>query len=266
MADFETIKLETGGDVAVITLNRPERLNACPPNMADEITAALREAVAGGARAVLMTGEGRAFCSGADLAGGGGGGQSAVSGGDAAKMSLDGHYNIMMKNIAELPVPFVTAVKGPAAGVGCSIGLSGDFVICGDSAYFLQAFVNIGLIPDGGATWMLPRLIGKARAYEMMMLGEKIPAARALDWGMVHKVVSDEAMMDEAMALAKRLAEGPTLALGLMRRLARENLEVSYSEALDAEANAQRTAGNSDDAKIGALAFLKKEKAHFTGQ
>ncbi|MGP1354720.1 MAG: enoyl-CoA hydratase-related protein [Parasphingopyxis sp.] len=266
MAEYDTIKLAVADTIATITLNRPERLNAMPPAMADEISAALDEALGEGVRCVIMTGEGRAFCSGADLAGGGRDGSSEISGGDRAKASLDGHYNPMMKKLAELPVPLITAVKGPAAGVGCSAGLAGDFVICGESAYFLQAFVNIGLVPDGGATWMLPRLIGKARAFEMMMLGEKIPAEKALEWGMAYKVVPDDALMDEAQALAERLAKGPTKALGLMRRTAMENLERDYSDALDAEANAQREAGNSQDAVIGAVAFLKKEKAQFTGQ
>ncbi|MEM8697191.1 MAG: enoyl-CoA hydratase-related protein [Pseudomonadota bacterium] len=266
MVDYEMITLNVVDDIATIRLNRPERLNAMPPAMADEISTALDEALEQNVRCVVMTGEGRAFCSGADLAGGGRDGGGDISGGDRAKVSLDGHYNPMMKKLAELPVPLITAVKGPAAGVGCSAGLAGDFVICGESGYFLQAFVNIGLVPDGGATWMLPRLIGKARAFEMMMLGEKIAAQQALEWGMVHKVVPDDALMDEARALAERLAKGPTLALGLMRRTAMENLDRSYSDALDAEANAQREAGNSQDAMIGAVAFLKKEKAQFIGQ
>lgn len=266
MADYETIKLAVADDIATITLNRPERLNAMPPAMADEISAALDEALGEGVRCVLMTGEGRAFCSGADLAGGGRDGGGDISGGDRAKASLDGHYHPMMKKIADLPVPFITAVNGPAAGVGCSAALAGDFVIAGRSGYFLQAFVNIGLIPDGGATWMLPRQIGKARAFEMMMLGEKIPAAQALDWGLIYKVVDDADLMDEALALAKRLAEGPTFALGKMRKLARDNMDLGYHEALDAEADAQREAGNSQDAVIGAVAFLKKEKPKFTGQ
>jgi 2-(1,2-epoxy-1,2-dihydrophenyl)acetyl-CoA isomerase len=233
--------------------------------MADEIVAALDEALAAGARAVLMTGAGRAFCSGADLAGGRDR-SSGVGGGDGAKASLDGHYNPMMKKFAELPVPLVTAVKGPAAGIGCSMALAGDFVLVGESGYFLQAFVNIGLVPDGGASWTLPRLIGKARAFEMMMLGEKIPAAKAAEWGMVYKTVSDDALLDEACALAAKLAKAPTLALGLMRRTAAENLDRDFGAALDAEANAQREAGNSQDAVIGAVAFLKKEKAVFTGK
>ena len=265
MTDYETIKLDVADTVATITLNRPERLNAAPTQMADEIVTALDDALAQGARAVVITGEGRAFCSGADLAGGRDR-TSGVGGGDVAKASLDGHYNPMMKALAALPVPLVTAVRGPAAGVGCSMALAGDFVVASETAYFLQAFVNIGLVPDGGASWTLPRLIGKARAFEMMMLGEKIPAAKALDWGMVYKVVDDAALMDEAMALAKRLATGPTLALGIMRRTAAENLDRGFSDALDAEANAQREAGNSQDAVIGAVAFLKREKAQFTGK
>jgi 2-(1,2-epoxy-1,2-dihydrophenyl)acetyl-CoA isomerase len=266
MTEFQTIKFHIADNIATITLNRPERLNAAPLEMADEISDALGSAVKQGARCVLMTGEGRAFCSGADLAGGGTDSKSRGLGGDGAKYSLNYAYNPMMRAIAELPIPLVTAVNGPAAGVGCSIALAGDFVIASESAYFLQAFVNIGLVPDGGATWMLPRLIGKSRAMEMMMLGEKIRADKALDWGMVYKVVDDAALMEEATALAARLANGPTLALGLMRRMATENLDRSYAEALDVEANAQRIAGDSDDAKIGAIAFLKKEKAAFTGK
>ncbi|WP_406568342.1 enoyl-CoA hydratase-related protein [Alterisphingorhabdus coralli] len=265
MSEFQTIKYDLSDNIATITLNRPERLNAAPVEMATEISDALAQAVSEGARCVLMTGEGRAFCSGADLAAGSDGSSRGL-GGDGAKWSLNYAYNPMMRALAELPIPLVTAVNGPAAGVGCSMGLAGDFVVASESAYFLQAFVNIGLVPDGGATWMLPRLIGKARAMEMMMLGEKIRADRAYEWGMVHKVVDNDSLMDEALALAKRLAEGPTMALGLMRRLAVENLDRSYAEALDAEANAQREAGNSDDARIGAVAFLKKEKAQFTGK
>ncbi|MBC2777394.1 enoyl-CoA hydratase-related protein [Parasphingopyxis marina] len=266
MAGYETILLDIADDIAIITLNRPERLNAAPIEMADEIVTALDEALDAGARAVLMTGAGRAFCSGADLAGGRDRTSGVGGGGDRAKASLENHYNPMMKKLAELPVPLVTAVNGPAAGIGCSMALAGDFVLVGESGYFLQAFVNIGLVPDGGASWTLPRLIGKARAFEMMMLGEKIPAAKAADWGMVYKVVEDGALMDEARALAAKLAKGPTLALGLMRRTAAENLDRDFGAALDAEANAQREAGNSQDAVIGAVAFLKKEKAVFTGK
>lgn len=264
MTDYDTILLDVADDVATITLNRPERLNAAPVGMADDIVAALDAALGQGVRAVLMTGAGRAFCSGADLAAGGERGQGL--GGDAAKHSLDTHYNPMMRRLAELPVPLVAAVNGPAAGIGCSIAFAADFVVAARSAYFLQAFVNIGLVPDGGATWTLPRLIGKARAMEMMMLGERITAERAAEWGMIHKTVDDDALAEEARALAERLARGPTLALGLMRRLIADNLDRDHAAALAAEADAQREAGNSRDAAAGAMAFLAKQAPEFTGR
>ena len=172
MADYETILAERDGDVLKITLNRPERLNAASIQMAEELGLALYDLQ--GARAILITGAGRAFCSGADLQARGS--ASAVSGGDASHRALMNYYNPVVSQILRAPVPVVTAVNGPAAGVGCSIGLAGDFVLAGKSAYFLQAFVNIGLVPDGGSTWLLARTIGKARATRMMMLGERIGA------------------------------------------------------------------------------------------
>ena len=170
---YETITVEQADAITTITLNRPDRLNAMPPQMADEIGDALDHL--GDARALIITGAGRAFCSGADLAMRA---DRAASGGDGAYAALTRSYNPLMLKLAHLPVPIITAVNGPAAGIGCSLALAGDFVVAGASAYFLQAFVNIGLVPDGGATWMLPRLIGKARATEMMLLGERIAADR----------------------------------------------------------------------------------------
>ena len=208
---YETIKLDVADNIATITLNRPERLNACPPQMALEIRSAL--AATKEARCFLITGEGRAFCSGADLAGGGSGDRT-VAGGQGSYDALSTAYNPLMMEMARCPAPIVSAVNGPAAGIGCSIALAADFTIAAKSAYFLQAFVNIGLVPDGGASWMLPRLIGKARATEMMMLGEKIPAEKAESWGLIYKAVENDALMDEAKTLAKRLADGPTVALG----------------------------------------------------
>ncbi|MFN5632175.1 MAG: enoyl-CoA hydratase-related protein, partial [Sphingomonadales bacterium] len=168
--------------------------------------------------------------------------------------------------IMRAPVPVVTAVNGPAAGVGCSIALAGDFVLAGKSAYFLQAFVNIGLVPDGGASWMLPRMVGTARATEMMMLGEKISPEKALDWGMIYKVVEDADLLAEARALATRLANGPTLAYATMRKNILVAMENSYSEQLLAEAEGQRIAGSSEDAVEGGMAFLQKRKAEFKGR
>jgi len=172
----------------------------------------------------------------------------------------------MLLALANLDIPVVTAVNGPAAGVGCSFALSGDFTLAGKSAYFLQAFVNIGLIPDGGSSWLLPRLIGLPRATQMMMLGEKISAEQAAGWGLIYKAVEDDALMAEAEELAKRLASGPTVALGAMRQVLRRGLTQSYSDTLDAEAMGQYRAGNSADAVEGVAAFLQKRKAAFKGQ
>jgi 2-(1,2-epoxy-1,2-dihydrophenyl)acetyl-CoA isomerase len=165
-----------------------------------------------------------------------------------------------------LNMPIITAVNGAAAGVGCSIGLCGDFVIAGKSGYFLQAFVNIGLVPDGGASWMLPRMVGKARATEMMMLGEKISGEKAADWGMIYKCVEDADLLSEARALAARLANGPTIAYATMRKNILVAMENSYSEQLLAEAEGQRIAGGSADAMEGGMAFMQKRKAEFKGK
>jgi 2-(1,2-epoxy-1,2-dihydrophenyl)acetyl-CoA isomerase len=169
-------------------------------------------------------------------------------------------------NLARLNMPIITAVNGAAAGVGCSIGLAGDFVIAGRSGYFLQAFVNIGLVPDGGASWMLPRLVGKARATEMMMLGEKISGEKAAEWGLIYKCVEDEALQAEARALATRLANGPTVAYAVMRKNILTSLENSYAQALLAEAEGQRIAGSSADAAEGGAAFMAKRKPEFQGR
>jgi len=261
---YEMIKLEVADHVATITLNRPERLNSMPPAMADEIRDALDHLPVLGARALLITGEGRGFCSGADL--GGDRAASAVGGGANSRKALRNHYNPMLLALANLNIPVVTAVNGPAAGVGCSFGLSGDFTLVGKSAYFLQAFVNIGLVPDGGSSWILPRLVGLPRATQMMMLGEKISGEQAADWGMVYKCVEDAELIAEARALAARLANGPTLALGTMRKILREGLSQSYAETLDGEAKGQFIAGNSADAMEGIMAFQQKRKTEFKGK
>ena len=258
---FESIRLERVGAVARIVLNRPERLNACPPSMAVEISDAL--AMLGDARAVLLTGEGRAFCSGADLAATGG---RSISGGAGSYKALTESYNPMILKLSRVAVPVVVAVNGPAAGVGCSLALAGDFTIAAKSAYFLQAFVNIGLVPDGGSSWILPRLIGKARAMQMMMLGERIGAEQAADWGLIYKAVDDAALADEALALATRLASGPTVAFGTLRRNLARALETDLAAALLAEAEGQMVAGDSADAAEGIAAFLQKRKPDFKGK
>lgn len=258
---FEHILAERRGDVLVLTLNRPDRLNAAPPAMFDEIRAATGDL--GDARAVLIAGAGRGFCSGADV---GGGALNAEDPGATTFAALNDHYNPALLAIAKLAVPVISAVRGPAAGIGCSLALAADFCVASDTAYFLQAFVNIGLVPDGGATWMLPRLIGRARAAEMMMLGERVLADKALEWGMIHKVVADEALDDAAFALAERLAAGPTVALGLMRRAVHFGYESDYAATMLQEAQAQQAARGTADSMEGGLAFLQKRKPVFTGQ
>ena len=261
MSDYETILTERVGGVLKITLNRPERLNAMPPQMADELGAALYDL--GDARCVLITGAGKGFCSGADLAARGEG--SALQSKGGSHRALQNHYNPAVSQILRAPVPVVCAVNGAAAGVGCSIALAGDFVLAGRSAYFLQAFVNIGLVPDGGSSWMLPRLIGTAQATRMMMLGEKIHGEEAERIGLIYKCVEDDALESEARALVEKLANGPTVALGQMKRTLRDGLQADFPATLAAEANAQRIAGSTQDAVEGAMAFLQKRKAAFKG-
>jgi 2-(1,2-epoxy-1,2-dihydrophenyl)acetyl-CoA isomerase len=257
---YEHIRLEQSpAAVATITIARPDRLNALSGPTVEELRSAVEESGSSGARCLLLTGEGRGFSSGADLATGGG-----LP--DDVGASLEKHFNPLLQALFALPIPVVAAVNGPCAGAGCSLALAADMVVAGRSAYFLQAFVNIGLIPDAGATWLLPRLAGRARAMEMMMLGERVPAEKALEWGLISRVVEDEALESEAVALAARLAQGPTVALGLIRKLAREAGHVPLSDALAAERVAQREAGRSEDFKTGVAAFLQKRQPRFEGK
>lgn len=261
MSDYELISVERTGSVSKITLNQPDRLNACSTAMADEIFAAVRDL--GDARALVITGNGRAFCSGADLAANA---EASVVGGDRAFTALNQTYNPMISAIWNLPIPVVSAVNGPAAGIGCSLALAADFVVAGKSSYFLQAFVNIGLVPDGGASWMLPRLAGLAQATRMMMLGERIHAEEAERIGLIYKCVEDEVLQDEASALAEKLATGPTVALGQMKHNLRAGLQSDLYTVFQQEADGQRIAGSSADAREGAMAFLEKRKPSFKGE
>jgi 2-(1,2-epoxy-1,2-dihydrophenyl)acetyl-CoA isomerase len=249
----------SGAGVATIALNRPDSLNALNAAMLDEIRAAVESLPDSGARALLLTGEGRGFSSGADLASGGGLPEDVGA-------ALEAHFNPLIEALFSCPLPVVAAVNGPCAGAGCSLALAADLVIAGRSAYFLQAFINIGLIPDAGATWLLPRLAGRARAMEMMMLGERIPAEKAADWGLISRVVEDADLAAEAMALTERLARGPTVAYGLLRRLARNAEQSALTEALAAERVAQREAGRTQDFKAAVLAFLQKQEPKFDGK
>ena len=259
---YETIIVEKDGPLTTITLDRPDRLNAMAPQMADELSEALYDL--GDSRAVLFTGAGKGFCSGADLAARGE--RSALNSKGGSHRALQNHYNPAINMVLRAPVPVICAVNGPAAGVGCSLALAGDFVLAGKSAYFLQAFVNIGLVPDGGSTWLLARAIGRARATRMMMLGEKIGADQAEDWGLIYKACEDDALMEEARALAVNLANGPTLAYATMKRNIATALDGSITEVLLAEAEGQRLAGASKDAMEGGMAFLEKRKPAFKGE
>jgi 2-(1,2-epoxy-1,2-dihydrophenyl)acetyl-CoA isomerase len=257
---YEHVRLETSpAAVATVTMARPQTLNALSGAMVDELRAAVEEAGSSGARCLLLTGEGRGFSSGADLASGGG-----LP--DDAGAALEEHFNPLIEALFALPIPVVAAVNGPAAGAGCSLALAADIVIAGRSAYFLQAFVNIGLIPDAGATWLLPRLAGRARAMEMMMLGERVSAEQALEWGLVSRIVEDEHLASEAVRLATQLAQGPTLALGLIRKLARESQHLPLTDALAAERLAQRDAGRTEDFRGAVMAFLQKRQPRFEGK
>jgi len=256
---FETIRLEISpAAVATLTLNRPDTLNALNGALIEEARAALASLAESGARCLLLAGEGRAFSSGADLATGGGLPEDVGA-------ALETHLNPLIEDVFALPMPVVAAVRGPCAGAGCSLALAADIVIAARSAYFLQAFINIGLVPDAGATWLLPRLAGRARAMEMMMLGERIPAEQAAAWGMISRMVEDEELESEAVALAGRLAQGPTVAYALLRKLARDAEQAPLADALAAERRAQTIAGRTEDFKAGVMAFLQKRQASFDG-
>ncbi|MEO0410213.1 MAG: enoyl-CoA hydratase-related protein [Pseudomonadota bacterium] len=260
---------EINGDgVGVLTLNRPDTLNAVSNQMLSEIRGYLDicEDPDGGVRCLLITGAGRGFCSGADLAGGGlpdTSDPSAMKTIDLGK-TLERDYNPIIQRLAALRVPVVTAVNGGAAGAGCSLAIAGDITIAAKSAYFLQAFVNIGIVPDAGSSYFLPRRIGEARATAMMMLGEKIPAETALDWGLVYEVQEDDALMERALKIATKLAKGPTRSLAMIREMANKSLSNSMSEQLQLERVYQRDAGRGPEFKEGVSAFLGKRKADYT--
>ncbi|CAN5361582.1 enoyl-CoA hydratase/isomerase [soil metagenome] len=259
---YEFIRLDYDDGLALLTFNRPRNLNALNIPMVEELLHAVDAVVEAGARCLLITGAGRGFCTGADLA--------AVDDGQGpppdAGRPLEIYFNPLFLKLADLPMPIVTAVNGPAAGAGCSLALCGDIVIASDTAYFLQAFVNIGLVPDMGSTWLLPRLIGKARAQAMMMLGERVTAIQALSWGMVYEVVDAEALPARAQAVAAKLAAGPTLAHRLIRQGIRDGLEESLIESLATERRNQAIAGASADFAEGVAAFIEKRSPVFRGR
>ena len=265
---YEHILWDEADGIATLTINRPDRLNSLHVGViAEMITAVdtIRDGVSN-ARCLVITGAGRGFSSGADLGGGGAGGAGGGTGPIDAGKVLETHFNVLLERLFALPVPVVTAVNGPAAGAGCSYALAGDIILAAKSAYFLQAFVNIGLVPDVGSTWLLPRMIGRARATRMMMLGEKIPADLAYEWGLVSEVVEDADLKARTAEVAKKLASGPTKSLTLIRHGIRDCMDKTLTEGLMVERRNQMLAGRSADFAEGVTAFLQKRPVQFTGK
>lgn len=259
------VKTSVADGVATITLNDPGTLNAAGLELMADLDAAVSAAIADKAvRAIVITGEGRGFCSGANLSGGGAAGRATDSG-EGPNQALLNVYNPFVSRIRKSPKPLVAAVNGVAAGVGVSLALACDLVVAGESAYFLLAFRRIGLVPDGGATWLLPRLVGKARAMELMLLGEKLPAATAEQWGLINRCVPDAEVLAKATELAKALASGPK-SLGLTRNLVWDSLDAAWHDQVEAEAYAQGEAGRTEDAREGIMAFVQKRPAEFKGR
>jgi 2-(1,2-epoxy-1,2-dihydrophenyl)acetyl-CoA isomerase len=262
---FETILFSIEGGVAKITLNRPAKLNSITAAMISDLRRALDEAESDdNVRALLLTGCGRGFCAGQDLAE-----RAVLPGGDTAPdlgESLAARYNPLILRLAKLPLPTVCAVGGVAAGAGANLALACDIVIAANSAVFVQAFAAVGLLPDCGGTWILPRIIGAARAKAVSMLAEKIPAQTAAEWGMIWRCVADGDLAKEADALAARLASGPTRGFALAKRALAASAVNSLEEQLALEAGLQREAGESADYREGVAAFLAKRKPRFTGK
>ena len=260
--EFDRVKLEFEDNVAVLTFNHPEVLNAIGSEMLAGLGAAMREIEDpnNGARCLLVTGAGRGFCAGANLA------DTDRHKGRGPGGSLRGSYHPLLLALRDLPMPLVTAVNGAAAGVGMSFAIMGDIVCASSNAFFLQAFARIGLVPDGGATFLLPRLIGWGRAMELSLLAERLPAKQAHEWGLVNRVFDDNAaLMDGAMTIAQKLAAGPA-SLGFIRQLYWASPQNSYEQQLDMEARMQAEAGRTKDAGEGAKAFLEKRDPQFTGR
>ena len=262
---YETVDLKIENGVAEITLNRPERLNAWTAQFGDELREAiLTDAAAPEVRAVLITGAGRGFSSGADLKEML---EQQASGGEVPDVGdmLRTRYHPIIKGIRELPKPVVAAVNGPAVGIGCSLALAADLIWAAESAVFGLAFVNIGLVPDGGSTFLVPIAAGKARALEMALLGDPIPAEKALDWGLINRVVPDGDLMTEARDLANRLAQGPTRSYAQSKRALNNSLLKIMDEQLDLEADIQGEMVTSADFIEGVTAFVQKRDPRFTG-
>ncbi|HEY3581229.1 MAG TPA: enoyl-CoA hydratase-related protein [Pyrinomonadaceae bacterium] len=261
---FETIQLEMQGSICVLTLNRPERLNALTVAVAKDFKAAVHEALERGARVIVLTGTGRAFCAGGDLREM----QDIASKEGRLEAFFDEPLRIVNESIMlirETPVPFIAAVNGVASGGGCNLALACDIVIAAESAKFNQAFIKIGLVPDCGGTFILPRLVGWKRAAELMFTGELITAQRAAEMGMINSVAADGELMSQVLAMAEKLANAPTAALGRIKQLMDASATNDWQSQLDLERRMQIESGKTKDFVEGVAAFLEKRPPRFVG-
>ena len=264
--EFETVNVRVDEGAATIELNRPAALNAWNKQFGEDLLAALRGAAADEAvRAIVITGAGRAFSSGADLKDVSGG-QTTPDGRPDVYRTLTERYHPIMHAIRDVPKPVVASVNGPAVGIGCSLALCCDLIVASESAYFLLAFVNIGLVPDGGSSLFVPTRVGMARATELSMLGERLPAGQALEWGLINRVVADDRLQAETAALAARLAAGPTRSYAGTKRQLNNWLYSRMDEQLELEAQIQQEMAGSDDFLEGAMAFIERRSTRFSGR
>ena len=263
MHTFKLIDYHVKNQVAYIRLNQPDILNAMSGDMGREIMAALENGERD-ARAIVLGSHGRAFCSGANLSGGGN-----IDLDDPNRdmgIRLEGIFNPMFLKIRDLSVPFITSVRGPAVGFGCGLALMGDIIVASKTAFFLQSFCNIGLVPDGAAAYLFSRSIGRVKAMELMLLGERYPAQQAYEDGLVTRLVEDDELENTTSSIAEKLAGGPPFSLRLIRQSAWAALDSSFPEQLARERNSQRAAGRTDDFIEGVSAFREKRKATFQGK
>lgn len=259
--DAGPILLRWQGDVAVITLNRPDKLNSFTRDMHRALAATIDDVVAGGARALLLTGAGRGFCAGQDLA------DLDFKPGQATDLGelIDTWFNPLVRRLQALPLPVIAAVNGTAAGAGANLALACDIVLAARSASFIQAFVKIGLVPDSGGTWLLPKRLGMARALGLAMTGDKLSAEEAEKWGLIWETMDDPLLMEQAMALATHLAAQPTRALAAIKQSMHASATNTFDAQLDLERDLQRQLGQSHDYNEGVNAFLEKRAPHFKG-
>ena len=264
MEEFKKITLEKKDDIGIMKFNDPDAMNAVSNEMLEGLWDCLNaiEEKNSNIKCLVITGEGRGFCAGANLSGGS---DRSNTGRQDAGHRLETGYHPILRRLKNLKIPMITAVNGPAAGVGMSFALMGDMILAGKSAFFLQAFRRIGLVPDGGSTWLLPRLIGMARAKELAVLGERLSAEKAFEWGLINRLCEDSELLGETMNLANELSKGP-MSLGLIRKAFWDSFDNSYEEQINLERELQFVAGQSKDFREGVSAFLEKRDAKFIGK